>query len=362
MTTGAVVRFVTDFTKPWDIRRARCLGRLVYGLMRGGRLGVAEIGRHLPSKTTDKHNIKAVDRFLSNEKVDLSALWVQLLALASHASGRLHVLLDWSDLHHGDFELLQAAVSYGGRALPVAWTVSRKGHYGRSRNVFENNFCRILKALTPSGVELVIVADRGFARASFMRALQKAGIKFVIRVRRDVHLIHGRGRGPLAQRTLARGQTRDFVDALYGENARFEGRCVMTFGTSAKAPWYLLTNLHEVSGWTASKVIGIYAKRMRIEEGFRDHKSYRFGFQLRSVKLSRIDRYERLLAVAAVALLLLILLGGYIEDRGLDHNFRANTEMRRTHSLFTLGLAFLPRIGLRRPPTSLLPWLLNLAT
>jgi len=350
------VRFVVDLVKSWDERRSRCLGRLVWALMDGGRLGVAALGRHIPTATSDKHHIKAADRFLGNEKVDLIELWTELIALASFCSHRLHVLLDWSDLHHGDFELLQAAVSYGGRALPVAWAVARKGHYGRSRNLFETNLCRVLKAMTPPGVELVIIADRGFARASLMRALSRAGIAFIIRVRRDVHLIHGRGCGPLKNRANARGQVRDLEDALYGEQARFAGRCVITLGEKSKAPWYLMTNLRAEQGWSASRVIATYGKRMRIEESFRDHKSMRFGFQLRSVKLSTVARYERLLSIAAVALLLLVNLGAYVEDRGLAMGYKANTAAARTHSLFQLGLAFLRRLGLRRPPKRLLGW------
>jgi hypothetical protein len=361
MTMHAVVRFVGNFVKLWDVRRGRCFARLVYALMHSRRLGVAEIGRRIPTPTSDKHHIKSVDRFLGNPKVELDRLWTQLMALASCASKRLYVFIDWTDLHHHGFEVLQAAVSFGGRSLPIAWTTARKGEYSRSRNRIETTFCLLLKRLAPADVELVLIADRGFARASLMRALQKAHIPFIIRVRKDVHLIHGRGEGPLRSRVIARGQIRDFEGALYGDNARFPGRCIITRGFDAKEPWYLLTNLPS-ERWQATRVIQTYAKRMRIEETFRDHKSMRFGFQLRSVKLSTTERYDRLLAIAAVALLLLINLGAYVEDRGLAAGFKANTAPGRTHSLFQLGLAFLPRLGLRRPPRRLLAWVFNTET
>ena len=180
--------------------------------MRGGRLGVAAIGRHVRTKTTDKHHIKSVDRFLGNQALDLSVLWRSLAALASSQRPRLFVLLDWTDLHHDKLEALVAAVSYGGRALPIAWATTRKGIYERSRNLFETNFCRLLKTLVPDTVELVIVADRGFGRASLFRALRKAGIHFIVRIRKDVHLIDLRGHGPLRNRRIKRGQTRDLPD------------------------------------------------------------------------------------------------------------------------------------------------------
>lgn len=352
MTVVAVVRFVTDLVKSWDQRRAQCLGRLVYALMRGRRLGVAEIGRFVPTATCDKHHIKAVDRFLGNDALDLFALWEALLALASRSRRRLDVLIDWSDLGDG-FEVLYATVSYAGRSQPVAWVTTRKGHYGRSRNLFETNFCKVIKAHLPPGVELTIIADRGFGRASLFRGLKKVGIHFVIRMRKDVHLIHGRGKGAIENRSIARGQVRDLVDARYGEGARVAVRCVIAFGHGTrrnrpKQPWYLVTDLGPEQ-LTANEVVSAYQRRMRIEHNFRDHKSMRFGFQLRSVHLTTAVRYDRLLAIAAVAFLLLVNIGAYAERRGLHRGIKANTDAKRTHSLFQLGLRLMLELHLRAP-------------
>jgi hypothetical protein len=96
--------------------------------MLGGRLGVAAIGRSLPGNTTCKHRIKAVDRFLGNQAIDLTSLWRSLLACACVHGNRLFLLLDWTDLD-GQHEALVAAVAFAGRALPAAWTTSRKGIY-----------------------------------------------------------------------------------------------------------------------------------------------------------------------------------------------------------------------------------------
>lgn len=352
MSTNAVVQFVTDLVKSWDARRALCLARLTYALMRGGRLGVAEIARHIPTNTTSKHHIKQVDRFLGNQDIDLFTLWAALMALACHKRRRLDVLLDWSDLGDG-FEVLKATVSYGGRSQPIAWVTTKKGDYGRSRNIFESNFCKVIRVHLPPNVELVIIADRGFGRASFFRALKKAGIHFIVRVRKDVHLIHGRGHGALGNRSIARGQVRELNNAHYGEDARVLVRCVITFGrgtkrNTPKTPWYLVTDLPSAT-LCADDVVRAYATRMRIEHNFRDHKSMRFGFQLRSVRLSTTDRYDRLLAIAALAMLLLVNLGAYVERRGLSRGFKANTDPQRTHSLFRLGLAYLLQAGLRMP-------------
>jgi hypothetical protein len=347
---SAILRVVGDLVKLWDLRRARCFARLVCALMHAGRLGVAAIGRCLPSETTAKHRIKAVDRFLGNRKVDLPTLWVALLYLVVGPRRRLFVLLDWTDLDD-DHEELVAAVSYGGRALPVAWRATRKGHYVRSRNAVETALCIWLKSQLPAGVDLVIVADRGFGRASLLRRLRRCGIYFIIRIRRDVHLIDARGSGPVANRAIQRGQTRDLVDADYGSDARVPVRCVITFSDGEgrnrpTSPWYLVTNLGP-DELRAAHVVAAYKLRMRIEHNFRDHKSLRFGFQLRAVRLTTPARYDRLFAIATVALLLLVHIGAATEKRGLARRFKANTDTARTHSLFTLGLAWLHLLHLR---------------
>lgn len=56
------------------------LAVLVTGLVHSGRAGVAAIGRSLPGTAFEKHKIKRVDRFLGNERADLAAVSVALLA------------------------------------------------------------------------------------------------------------------------------------------------------------------------------------------------------------------------------------------------------------------------------------------
>jgi len=352
MGNAAILRFVCDLVKDWDERRAACFARLVVGLMHAKRLGVAAIGRELPSQTTDKHRIKAVDRFLGNKKVELSPLWVSLLGFAARPGQLLPVLVDWTDLDE-EHEVLVAAVCFGGRSLPVAWATTKKGDYRRSRNKVETDLCLLVKALLPGGIDPIFVADRGFCRASYFKALARAGLRFVVRIRRDVHLINEHGRGPVSNRRVRRGHTRDIPEAKYGENARFDVRCVLTFGRGEgknmpRSPWYLVTNIPpEIL--RAITIVEIYKRRMRIEHNFRDHKSLRFGFQLRAVHLTKPERYDRLLAIAAIAMLLLVFLGAVVENRGLHRQFKANTDQRRTHSLFYLGLAFIHRALIDKP-------------
>jgi hypothetical protein len=362
MGNKAILIFVCDLVKSWHRKRADGLARLVLALMDGGRLGVAAIGRHIATPTTDKHHIKAVDRFLGNRAIDLLLLWAALIRLVSGGRKRLYVLLDWTDLNDGIHEMLAATVSFGGRSVPIAWSTWVKGQYYKSRNRVETGFAVMLRGLLPPDLELAIIADRAFGRASFVRALKRANIHFVIRIRKDIHLIDEKGHGPVKNRSIQRGRTRDLPSARFGDNARVGVRCVITFGQGLMRkrpaqPWYLITDLSS-DDLPAIDIVAAYKLRMRVEHNFRDHKSMRFGFQLRSVKLSTVGRYDNLFAVAAIALLLLTLIGARVESLGLHRQFKANTDPGRTHSLFHLGLAFLHRLKYSFTPDYLLQFCL----
>jgi hypothetical protein len=70
-------------------------------------------------------------------------------------------------------------------------------------------------------------------------------------------------------------------------------------------PWYLMTDLAR----SALQLTALYAKRMTVEELFRDGKSQRNGFALRQVQLKQPRRLDRLLLIVALAYLLLVGLG-----------------------------------------------------
>ena len=68
---------------------------------------------------------------------------------------------------------------------------------------------------------------------------------------------------------------------------------------------------------------------MQVEETIRDLKSHRFGFALRYARTNRPERLEALLLVAALASLILWLLGLVGANRKWVRHFLANTERRR---------------------------------
>ena len=105
-------------------------------------------------------------------------------------------------------------------------------------------------------------------------------------------------------------------------------------------PWLLATSL---SDGDATFIVNLYAKRMQIEETFRDAKNHRFGWSLGDVRLSTPQRTAVLLTLAALAFVVVTFIGMAAERLGMHRAYQANTEKRRVLSYLVLATAILRR-------------------
>jgi hypothetical protein len=115
------------------------------------------------------------------------------------------------------------------------------------------------------------------------------------------------------------------------------GAVVCVKKTGMKEPWCLATSRHELS---AAQVLALYSRRFTIGEGFRDIKDLRFGMGLSEVRIAEPERRDRLLLLSALACALLTLLGAAGESLGMERQWKANTDKRRTYSLFRQGCLY----------------------
>lgn len=68
----------------------------------------------------------------------------------------------------------------------------------------------------------------------------------------------------------------------------------------AKEPWLLATSLR-ASGKLAKQAVGIYGKRMQIEEAFRDHKSCQFGLGMSVHRTNNPSRLSIIILIGTIA-------------------------------------------------------------
>ncbi len=340
--------------------RVAAVSKVVEGIVDGRRLVPATIGRNLKTTARPKHSIKCVDRLLGNSHMATDRMFF-FLALAHHllrGCKRPVILVDWTHTG-GTNEALVAAMPIGGRALPIYIEVHPLKKLGNA--AVEERFLENLKSIVPSECQGIIVSDAGF-KGPFFQAVRKLSWHFVGRVRGTAKAVCSNGKVVSKEDLYQRASTspKDLGKFALFVKQRLACRLVLIrkrrkpgrklpppknkeereARQSARDPWLLATSLDNE---TADHVVSLYAKRMQIEETFRDAKNHRFGWCLGTVTLSTPQRMATLLLLAALALAVVTLIGMSAERRGLHRGYQANTEKQRTLSFFVLACAIISR-------------------
>lgn len=362
MRVGDMLRQVVGgCSKVVHASRMDAVVKVVEGIVEAGRLVPAAIGRSLPGSRRAKHGIKCVDRLLGNGHMARDRLYFQL-SMAHHllhGCARPVILVDWTHAG-GAHQALVAAAPIGGRALPVYLEVHPLKKLGNA--AVERRFLCTLKAILPPECRPIIVSDAGF-KGPFFEAVLEHEWDFVGRVRGTAKAKSSTGATISKEEFYVRASTiaKDLGVFQLFVNAPLPCRLVLVrkrrkpgpklppprnkeqreLRQSALDPWLLATSLRDGD---ADFIVGIYAKRMQIEETFRDAKNHRFGWSFGQVKLSTQQRTTTLLVLAALALVIVTLIGMAAERRGDHRAYQANTiRKRRVLSLFVLACAILSR-------------------
>jgi hypothetical protein len=341
-------------------KRVAAVVRACEGVIRASRLTPATIGRHLPGRQRPKHGIKAADRLLASAGLAASRedLYRALATRLIGGSERPVILIDWTQLTP-KLVALVAAVAADGRALPI-WA---EVHPLRklSNTTVEARFVATLRRLLPDGCRPIIVSDAGF-KGPLFEAVVDLGWDFVGRIRGTSKAVTASGSTVTKQElyALASPTPRDCGSFRLFIRHQIPCRLVVIrrrrrpgpkkppprnreereLRQAALDPWLLATSLAHVD---AAQVVALYAKRMQIEETFRDAKNHRFGWSLGTIRTASASRAANLLLIAALAYAAVTLIGMTVEQRGLHRAYQANTVKRRVLSLFVLGLAVISR-------------------
>jgi hypothetical protein len=349
--------------------------RAVDALSAGSWLTLTEIARHWPDATHVAAPLKAADRLLRSAV--LGRHRGALYSAMAHwliRQERPVIVVDWSDLKaDGSFKLLRAGLVSRGRTITL-WEEVHPEKVALTVAV-EKAFIRTLASLLPVGCRPIVVTDAGFRRPWF-RAITEQGWDYVGRLRSnarmqpqhanpadatqwvpctDLHKLvspsHGRDLGAFR---LCRTQSLDVRVVLHA--AANKGRHATTArgirrtdtasqdaARAAREPWVLITSLAtEVA--SAARVIQLYARRMTIEESFRDLKSGALGAGLEHSLTHKRERLSNLLVLFALVQFAAWLIGWCEEQYGHGSRLELQPKPRRRHySTIRLGMEVLKR-------------------
>src|SRR5215210_8086489 len=349
------------------------LALLVSAILKKRTLCLSELARAYPTPKERRvaspkhdllHRIKRLWRFTNNERVD--ALGVQL-ALVPHTIVRLGfprllgLAIDWTffetTLPSGQrmrYQVLRIAVPRKGRALPLLQLAYDRDNLSpnKSQNQIEQEALLAVLGALPMGVRPVVLADRGFHRASFIAWLARHQLHYVVRIRKGSCITEKDGRRwKLGEEGLKIGEVRFMEGVRYGlyherprELSINVALCWRISKSRAKnprrkqpeEPWYLATSLKN-----AKSAASWYWQRGWIEQSFKDSKS-RFG--LAQVRIGCPERLSRLLMALSLALTWLTLMG--LPESGLlPEGFRAAVSAWGRVSVTSMALALLEKLG-----------------
>jgi Transposase DDE domain len=316
------------------------LSLLVFAALRVGRVSLAALGRLIPGQAKEKHKIKRAERFCANPRVHVADAMSGLIQQLGRNGGRLLVAVDWVEFR--GIRTLVAACVFDRRSVPLLWASYREGTLRRSQNDVEEALLRLLASLLPEGVEVVLLADRGFGRAEMARLCGELDFRFVIRIKPDVYVSHPSYKGVLRDYKVKRGIRRVLKGCAYRQGDPVLASVVIRWKKGLPAardePWFLMTDLAKRD---AIALTECYGRRMGIEETFRDCKNVRNGFGLRLSQVKKVAHFDRLLLVVVLAYWLLS--GAGLIRRRREPVRPARRRRRPRCSAFTLGVSWTRR-------------------
>jgi hypothetical protein len=350
------------------------LALLVSAILKKQTLCLSELARAYPTPQKRRvaapkhdllHRLKRLWRFTDNERVDASEVQLALVAHTIAPLGfprLLGLAIDWTmfdtTLPSGKrmrYQVLRIAMPRKGRALPLLQLAYDRDNLSpnKSQNQLEQDALLAVVRALPRSVRPVILADRGFHRASFINWLERYRLHYVVRVRKGTCITEASGhRWKLGEEGLEIGELRLVEDVRYGlyHNRPRELRINLALcwripkgragdprrSKQPEEPWYLATSFKD-----AKMAASWYWQRGWIEQSFRDSKS-RFG--LKRVRIGSSERLSRVLMGLTIALSWLTLMG-LPEGGVLPAGFRCAVSAWGRASVISLALSLLEKLG-----------------
>lgn len=163
-----------------------CLWMIV-ALIHTGDVNLTRWLPHIPCRGQQAHSKqRRLSRWLHNSRINVHRLYKPLIraALADWREDVLYLSLDTS-MFWDEYCLLRLAVVHRGRALPVVWRVLERENATIAFLEYREILCQAVERL-PSGVMVVLLADRGFVHTNCMRMVtSQLGWHYRIRLKRD---------------------------------------------------------------------------------------------------------------------------------------------------------------------------------
>ena len=276
--------------------RVKAIGEALKGLMCVKEATLSGISRGiavLDEETNFRSQLKRMHRLMKNEKWEV---WESAKAMYKHLTEKLEIVLitvDWTKV--GYYWVLEAALVTEGRAIPIYAIAVQEDELKGRQTTIEMTMWYALVAMVKRNQELIVIADRGFAKFDYLGENELyPNIHLVIRLKKNTILTWGTISAKLEEWPLWDYEIVEIEYAKLGEEQLVvSGVCLVNCGELKAQKLYLACS---------SKIVDIafatYCKRSWVEQQNRDLKT---NFSLYKLHLATASRLERLWLILSLA-------------------------------------------------------------
>ena len=180
-----------------DMNKARRRGvaQVVAAMLTARTANMVELGNVLPRAIASwEKRYQFVERIVSHERIGCDAMMAsyagEVARQLTAKGGTLIVMMDQSHINDLN-EVLMVSLSFGGRALPVAWRVKQtQGAIGFG---VQKPLLDAVKAMLPQGVPVLLCADRLYGTPALIDWCVAAGWDYRIRLKSNLIVNHQGG-------------------------------------------------------------------------------------------------------------------------------------------------------------------------
>ena len=330
---GLILAFLVQFLGGLFTHPSLCvvLPRMIRGMILSGSSTFAGSARANADMKKPRTEIRNYHNLCKSDRLPVGTIQSALIhLLASQASDRLKVAVDWTDF--GEFRMLVFAVVIKRRAIPIFWWTIR---WYESMAKAERLAFRAFQ-LDMVGLDYLVIADRGFGNAKLLRFLRdELQMSFVIRTK-AANLVRRNSTDrfvAIDRIACAREVIQDLGRVDFTRSDTLPAlRIVRLHDWGQKEPWVLATNIEA----PAKTIVHLYATRFLIEEMFKDGKDTSNGFGLGAAAVDQPVRLSRQFGIWAIAYVFLTVVGLHCLKREWHLDYQTNSRPREM-ALFRLG-------------------------
>lgn len=313
---------------------------IVVGILQSESCHLGQIANTLPMKSKAESRVTLLRRWLMNSHVKVWRFYKKVLehVFGGWSNVSVTIILDGVMLFGDRWQVFRVSLLHGCRAIPLAWTVV-EGKGLVKVNKLKKMLKKVQCFLKQHVKDVLFLADAGFRDRDWAQLCTELGWNYGIRIACNTYLTLPDGTTDRLDRLVPENRNRYFQNTWLTKEANWQANVSVTWTADKDGKLEMVAVMTSQIACRAR--LREYAKRMSIEQSFRDDKSG--GFDLEHTRLQHAERVDHLLLAIAIATLWCHELGEFVLKQGDVLRSQVDPSFQRTLSLFQLGLRWLKR-------------------